>query len=189
VETARRIARPDSPGGSNPSNFEASQVSYNGATLDIGQFGAFCLPVLDAPYSDSTASANFVAAALANTPYSFKGVIYEILVYDRVLDQSERLLVYSYLSRKYRLEASLGQFFEGAGFGCYPAAVAAGYPYWYISKHPNTAGSRSVPRGISMGNMTIQALLSLYGLVYKSAGTRLSNGTVLTQDTYDTLGE
>jgi hypothetical protein len=189
VETARRIARPDSPGGSNPSNFEASQVSYNGATLDMGQFGAFCLPVLDAPYSDSTASANFVTAALANTPYSFKGVIYEILVYDRVLDQSERLLVYAYLSRKYRLEASLGQFFEGAGFGCYPAAVAAGYPYWYISKHPNTAGSRSVPIGISMGNMTIQALLSLYGLVYKSAGTRLANGTVLTQDTYDTLGE
>jgi hypothetical protein len=189
VETARRIARPDSPGGSNPSNFAASEVSYNGATLDIGQFGAFCLPVLDAPYSDSTASANFVAAALANTPYSFKGVIYEILVYDRVLDQSERLLVYSYLSRKYRLEASLGQFFEGAGFGCYPAAVAAGYPYWYIAKHPNTAGSRSVPRGISMGNITIQALLSLYGLVYKSAGTRLANGTVLTEDTYDTLGE
>jgi len=189
VETARRIARPDSPGGSNPSNFEASEVSYNGATLDMGQFGAFCLPVLDAPYSDSTASANFVTAALANTPYSFKGVIYEILVYDRVLDQSERLLVYAYLSRKYRLEASLGQFFEGAGFGCYPAAVAAGYPYWYISKHPNTAGSRSVPIGISMGNTTIQALLSLYGLVYKSAGTRLANGTVLTQDTYDTLGE
>jgi len=189
VETARRIARPDSPGGSNPSNFEASEVSYNGATLDIGKFGAFCLPVLDAPYSDSTASANFVTAALGNTPYSFKGVIYEILVYDRVLDQSERLLVYAYLSRKYRLEASLGQFFEGAGFGCYPAAVAAGYPYWYISKHPNTAGSRSVPIGISMGNMTIQALLSLYGLVYKSAGTRLANGTVLTQDTYDTLGE
>jgi hypothetical protein len=189
VETARRIARPDSPGGSNPSNFAASEVSYNGATLDIGQFGAFCLPVLDAPYSDSTASANFVAAALGNTPYSFKGVIYEILVYDRVLDQSERLLVYSYLSRKYRLEASLGQFFEGAGFGCYPAAVAAGYPYWYIAKHPNTAGSRSVPRGISMGNMTIQALLSLYGLVYKSEGTRLADGTVLTQDTYDTLGE
>ena len=189
VETARRIARPDSPGGSNPSNFAASEVSYNGATLDIGKFGAFCLPVLDAPYSDSTASANFVTAALANTPYSFGGVIYEILVYDRVLDQSERLLVYAYLSRKYRLEASLGQFFEGAGFGCYPAAVAAGYPYWYISKHPNTAGSRSVPRGISMGNITIQALLSLYGLVYKSAGTRLANGTVLTQDTYDTLGE
>jgi hypothetical protein len=189
VETARRIARPDSPGGSNPSNFAASEVSYNGATLDIGQFGAFCLPVLDSPYSDSTASANFVAAALGNTPYSFKGVIYEIIVYDRVLDQSERLLVYSYLSRKYRLEASLGQFFEGAGFGCYPAAVAAGYPYWYISKHPNTAGSRSVPRGISMGNITIQAMLSLYGLVYKSAGTRLANGTVLTQDTYDTLGE
>jgi hypothetical protein len=189
VETARRIARPDSPGGSNPSNFAASEVSYNGATLDIGQFGAFCLPVLDAPYSNSTASANFVAAALGNTPYSFKGVIYEILVYDRVLDQSERLLVYSYLSRKYRLEASLGQFFEGAGFGCYPAAVAAGYPYWYISKHPNTAGSRSVPIGISMGNITIQALLSLYGLIYKSEGTRLANGTVLTQDTYDTLGE
>jgi hypothetical protein len=189
VETARRIARPDSLGGSNPSNFAASEVSYNGATLDIGQFGAFCLPVLDAPYSDSTASANFVAAALGNTPYSFGGVIYEILVYDRVLDQNERLLVYAYLSRKYRLEASLGQFFEGAGFGCYPAAVAAGYPYWYIAKHPNAAGSRSVPRGTSMGNITIQALLSLYGLVYKSAGTRLANGTVLTKDTYDTLGE
>ena len=191
VETARRIARPDSPGGSNVSNFAASEVSYNGATLDVGQFGAFCLPVLDSSYAET--SANFVTAALANTPYSFKGVIYEILVYDRVLDQSERLLVYSYLSRKYRLDASLGQFFEGAGFGCYPAAVAAGFPYWYIAKHPNTAGSRAVPSGMSMGNITIQSLLSLYGLIYKSAGTRtrLANGTVtvLTEDTYDTLGE
>jgi hypothetical protein len=42
---------------------------------------------------------------------------------------------------------------------------------------------------MSMGNMTIQSLLSLYGLLYKSAGTRLADGTVLTEDTYDTLGE
>ena len=128
-------------------------------------------------------------AALGNIPYSFKGVIYEILVYERVLDQSERLLVYAYLSRKYRLEEVLGEFFEGAGFGCYPAAVAAGYPYWDVSKHPNSAGSKNIPRGTSMGNMKIQDMLSLYGLVYKSAGTKLSDGTVLTEDTYDVLGE
>ena len=187
IETARRIARADSPGGSSPLNFAASEVSYNENPMDFGRIGAFCLPVLDSSFSNSSTS--FASSALANAPLSFNGVIYEILVYDRVLDQNERLSVYAYLSKKYRLENVLGEFFEGAGFGCYPAAVAAGYPYWYVSKHPNTVGSKRIPQGISMGNMTIQDFISLYGLVYKSAGTKLSDGTVLTEDTYDTLGD
>ncbi|NDB82303.1 MAG: hypothetical protein EB127_06125 [Alphaproteobacteria bacterium] len=188
-QTARRIARPDSPGGSSPLNFPASEVSYNGNTFDIGRFGAFCLPVVDSPYSDSSSINNFITAALGNVSYSFNGVIYEVLVYDRVLDQSERLLVYSYLSKKYRLDQILAQFFEGVGFGCYPAAVAAGYPYWYVSNHPSKSGSRKIVEGISMGNIVIQDMLSLSGVLYKSAGTKLANGTVLTQDTYDNLGE
>ena len=40
----------------------------------------------------------------------------------------------------------------------------------------------------SFGEITVEDFVNLYGLVYKSEGTRLADGTVLTQDTYDRLG-
>lgn len=277
VETARRIARADSPGGSSPLNFAASEVSYNGNTLDVGRFGAFCLPVLDA---NSTSASNFVNAALGNTSYSFNGVIYEVIVYDRVLTPTERFVVYSYLSRKYRLDQVIPVDFDGVASGVYPSAALLGYSYWNIEKHPNTSQAsnilnnhaltltaantrflvgetlkQNIPAGAtiemlqgisfaagvcaegvitstaptrlgvkitkngfirgtsndrwvvgsvsgataflsgvslaapSFGEITVDDFVNLYGLVYKSKGTRLADGTVLAQDTYDRLGD
>jgi len=276
-EVSRRIARTDSPGGSSPLNFAASEVSYNGNTLDMGRFGAFCLPVLDA---NSTSASGFVNAALGNPSYSFNGVIYEVVVYDRVLTPTERFVVYSYLSRKYRLDQIIPFDFDGVASGMYPSAALLGYSYWDIEKHPNTTRAsnilnnyaltlttantrflvgetlkQNIPAGItiemlqgisfaagvcgegvitstapnrlavkvtkngfirgiqsdrfvvgsvsgataslsgvslataSFGEISVEDFVNLYGLVYKSEGTKLADGTVLTQDTYDRLGD
>jgi hypothetical protein len=182
VYTARRIARASSPGGSNLNNIAASETAYNSETISLGRFGAYCLPVLDCPYG--VTHANFVTYALANPSYSFKGVIYEVVIYDRVLTESERQIVYGYLSRKYNLDPVLPLNYTSS----HPSATLLDYSYWDISKHPNTAGSAKILAGTSFGNITIQDFLSLYGIIYKSAGTRLSDGTVLTQDTYTVLG-
>jgi hypothetical protein len=183
VFTARRIARPTSPGGSSINNIAASESTYNSETISLGRFGAYCLPVLDCPYG--VTHANFVNYALSNPSYSFKGVIYEVVVYDRVLTESERQTVYGYLSRKYNLDPVLPLSYATS----HPSATLLGYSYWDISKHPNAAGSAKILAGTSFGNITIDDFLSLYGVIYRSAGTRLSDGTVLTQDTYTVMGE
>jgi len=183
IITARRIARATSPGGSSINNIAASESAYNSETISLGRFGAYCLPVLDCPYG--VTHANFVNYALANPSYSFKGVIYEVVVYDRVLTESERQTVYGYLSRKYNLDPVMPLSYATS----HPSATLLGYSYWDISKHPSTAGSAKILAGTSFGNITIKDFLSLYGVIYRSAGTRLSDGTVLTQDTYTVLGE
>jgi len=183
ITTSKRIARPTSPGGSNSLNIAASESAYNSDGISIGRFGSYCLPVLDSPYGITTA--NFITYALANPSYSFRGVIYEVIVYDRVLSETERQIVYCYLSKKYRLDEVLPQTFTCS----HPSADILGYSYWDISKHPNAAGSASILSGVSFGNITIQQFLNLYGIIYKSAGTRLVDGTVLTEDTYTVLGD
>jgi hypothetical protein len=183
ITTSRRIARPTSPGGSSQFNIAASESAYNSEPVSLSRFGSYLLPVLDSPYGIT--SANFVSYALLNPSYSFRGVIYEVIVYDRVLTETERQVVYCYLSKKYRLDDVLPYSYTCS----HPSADVIGFAYWDISKHPNTAGSANILAGTSFGNITIQDFLNLYGIIYKSAGTRLSDGTILTQDTYTVLGE
>jgi len=183
IATSRRIARSSSPGGSSPLNLAESETVYNSETLSLGRFGSYVLPVLDAPYTES--EAGFVSSALSNISYSFKGVIYEVIVYDRVLTETERQVVYCYLSKKYRLDYVLP-----LSYTCsHPSATLLGFSYWDITKHPNAAGSPTILAGTSFGAITISDFLNLYGVIYKSAGTRLEDGTVLTTDTYTVLGE
>ena len=183
--TSRRIARPNSPGGIAANNLAAGEVSYNTDAFSIGRFGAYCLPVLDSPRSDSTASSSFVASALLNPSYSFLGVIYEVIIYDRVLSETERQSVYSYLSRKYRAETVMPSVYVSSR----PSAFGVTSGYWNISKHPNTSGSSKILAGASMGAIAIDDFGNLYGYVYKSAGTRGADGTVQTTDTYTLLGQ
>lgn len=187
IATSRRISRSSSPGGSSPLNLAESQTVYNTEILSLGRFGSYCLPVLDARHVET--SSGFVNAALSNISYSFRGVIYEIIVYDRVLSEVERQAVYSYLSEKYRLDYVLPLTYTSA----HPSASLLGYSYWDISKHPNAAGSQRIlatyGEGVSFGALSISDFINLYGIIYKSAGTRLEDGTVLTQDTYSVLGE
>lgn len=183
VTTSRRISRPTSPGGSSPLNLPASEAVYNSNEISIGRFGTYCLPVLDCPYG--VTHPNFVSYALANPSYSFRGVIYEVIIYDRVLNETERQIVYSYLSTKYRLDQNLSYSYSSAQ----PSAKVLGFAFWDIAKHPNSAGSPAILAGTSFANITIQDFLNLYGIIYKSAGNRLVDGTVLTEDTYTVLGE
>lgn len=181
--TSRFIARPISPGGSSTFNLAASESAYNSNEISIGRFGSYCLPVLDCPFGIT--HPNFVSYALSNPSYSFRGVIYEVIVYDRVLSEAERQIVYSYLSTKYRLDQNLSYSYSSA----HPSAKVLGFAFWDISGHPNSAGSAQILAGTSFGNITIQQFLGLYGVIYKSAGNRLVDGTVLTEDTYTVLGE
>ena len=185
ASTSRRIARSDSPGGVAANNRAANEVSYNTDSFNIGRFGAYCLPVLDSPYSDSTASSSFVASALLNPSYSFSGVIYEVIVYDRVLAETERQSVYSYLSRKYRAETVMPSVYVSS----HPSAFGLTNGYWNISKHPNSSGSSKIAVGASMGAIAINDFIAVYGYVYKSAETRLADGSVLSADTYILLGQ
>jgi hypothetical protein len=185
ANTSRRIATTTSPGGVTLGNNPAAEVSYNTNSFNIGRFGAYCLPVLDAPYSDSTASSSFVASALLNPSYSFNGVIYEVIIYDRVLAETERQAVYSYLSRKYKAETIMPSVYVSS----HPSAFGVTSGYWNISKHPNAAGSSKILAGASMGAISIEDFSAIYGYVYKSAGTRLADGSVLTTDTYIALGK
>ena len=184
LTTSRRISRPTSPGGSSTLNTAASESSYNSENLSVGRFGTYCLPVLDCPYG--VTHANFVSYALSNVSYSFRGVIYEVIVYDRILNEIERQMVYSYLSKKYNLDSVLPYTFPAA----HPSAsLLSSTGYWDISKHPNAYNSSRVLSGTTFGDITLKDFLSLFGVIYKSAGTRLSDGTVLTEDTYTVLGE
>lgn len=193
ASNARRIARTDSPGGSSLLNLAASEVSYNTADLSVGRFGAYCLPVLDAPYSDSVGSSpSFITSATQNVSYSFRGVIYEVLIYTRILNATERQMVYAYLSQKYRLDGVIPDTFTASHPSAEPfygTGTSAYKQFWDIAKHPNTAGSKAILPGVSFGTVSIAYLNSLYGLLYKSAGTRLGDGTVLNADTYTQLGE
>ena len=184
TSTSRRIDRPDSPGGDTLDNNPANEVSYNTDSFNIGRFGAYCLPVLDASYSDSTASSSFVTSALLNPSYSFRGTIYEVIIYDRVLAETERQSVYSYLSRKYRAETIMPSIYVSS----HPSAFGLTSGYWNIAKHPNKSGSSKIPIGVSMGSISIEDFTALYGYVYKSAGTRLGDGSIITTDTYIALG-
>ena len=183
-DTARRIATPGSPGGSSVFNLPAAEIAYNTNPISLSRFGSYCLPLLDSGVGITAAS--WVTNALNNVSYSFSGVIYEVIVYDRVLNETERHIVSSYLSRKYRLDRVLPASYAGSAPSGDLYGITTGF--WSISKHPNTIGSTRVLSGVSFGSVTIEDFINLYGVLYKSEGTRLADGTVLTEDTYERLG-
>jgi len=180
--TALTIARADTPGGSSPLNFGESPAILNANSTSIGRFGSYCLPVLDAPHG--TTQSGFITAALSNTSYSFSGVIYEILVYTRVLSPTERGVVVSYLSRKYNMQSS----FPSELAITQPSATPYGYDYWSIEHHPNLKGHPDFSPGSSFGNITTSVVNSMSGFLYKSEGT-VVDGVGLTADSYKSLGE
>lgn len=56
--------------------------------------------------------------------------------------------------------------------------------YWGIQPHPNTNGLDTIPKGAEFSGITLNRFFAMNETVYKSAGTRLSDGTVLGSDTY-----
>ena len=152
-----------------------------GVTLSIGRFGAIARSTVSSnnPFGDSS----WVSSAITNTPYGFRGVLNEVVVFDRKLQEEERQQIYGYLARKYKMDTKLPD--------SYYLAHASGYEkgltYWQIAHHPNSKNLLTVPAGISFTGITITNFLNMPETIYKSKGTVLSGGTVLTGDTYGYL--
>jgi len=70
----------------------------------------------------------------------------------------------------------------------HPSAYMMGLTYWNIEHHPNTKGITGLEAGVSFGNIVLQNFFSFPDSLYKSEGTVLSDGTVLTGDTYSNVG-
>lgn len=159
-----------------------SPVPVCGVTVDIGRFGV--IPRHDLVSSGTTGSNAWITQAITNTPYGFRGVLNEVIVFNRKLQETERQQVYGYLSRKYKMDAKLPEAFTRSRNSAYPF----GTTYWVISHHPNSRQLTTIPAGICFGGITLSRFMSLPSSLYKSSGTVLSNGTVLSGDTYSNTG-
>jgi hypothetical protein len=121
----------------------------------------------------------------ASVGLPFRGVINEVIVFDRALSESERQEVYGYLSRKYGdLESKLPEGMVSA----HPSAQQVGATYWEIQHHPNTKNTDALPRGFQFAGIPIRNMMTIPDEFYKSSGTKQANGTVLSGDTYSNVG-
>ena len=111
----------------------ASPTPTSGFTLDIGRFGVFLRPTVVVSGGHTFGNAAWINTAIQNTPYGFRGVINEVIVYDRKLTELERQMVYGYLSRKYKMDDKLPYAYETV----HRSAKVIHEPYWDIKPHPN----------------------------------------------------
>lgn len=162
----------------------ASPTPVSGFTLDIGRFGAFHRTTVTSSSSNVFGSTVWIRGATGNAPFGFRGVINEVIVFNRKLEETERQEVYGYLSRKYKLDTKLPNAYQAS----HPSAYVMGLTYWNIEHHPNTKGITGLQTGVSFGNIVLQNFFSFPDSLYKSEGTVLSDGTVLTGDTYSNVG-
>ena len=166
------------------SQFGADSTQINTSDIVIGRFGAHVRTTANS--TNTAGSAGWVTdltSGITNPPFSFAGVISEVIVFDRRLSEREREQVYAYLSRKYRLEDKLPD-----SLPVRRSADAAGTTYWVVENHPNTKDLSTIPYGAEFSGITIDSFLKIPDTIYRSEGTRLPDGTVLGGDTYDYLG-
>lgn len=163
--------------------YVASEEQYNASDILIGRIG--CHISAGATGSGTPGSQAWINSVLANTPsYSFGGIIHEVIVFDRKLTELERQQVYSYLSKKYKLDTTLPDSFRTS----HHSAFSHGYTYWQIENHPNTKGISAISEGADFGGITLGDFFSLPTQVYRSSGTVMPDGTVLGTDTYTDIG-
>jgi len=163
--------------------FAAGPEQFNPVDIILGRIGANVSS--GATGTGVTGSAAWITSLQTNTPsYSFGGVISEIIVFDRKLQEEERQQVYGYLSRKYNLDSKLPDSY----YLSHPSTSQSGATYWQIAHHPNAKNLLTIPAGISFAGITITNFLNMPETIYKSKGTVLSTGTILTGDTYGYLG-
>jgi len=163
----------------------ASPTPTSGFTLDIGRFGVFLRSTVSA--SGTFGSAAWISSAIGNNSYGFRGVINEVIVYNRKLGETERQSVYGYLSRKYKMNEKLPASYKSS----LPSAKSVGSYYWDIAHHPNTRGLNGITSGISFDNIKLLNFLKMPTTTYRSEGTIMSvisgtsvTRTVLAGDTY-----
>lgn len=170
---------------SEESQFSASEKQNSGGDITLSRFGTHLRSTADS--TTTTPTTQWVADLvnnIINPSFSFAGVISEVLVFDRKLTENERQEVYGYLSRKYNMDTKLPDTYKSS----HPSAYALGLTYWNIEHHPNTKGLSGLNNGISFGNIVLENFMLFPDSLYKSEGTVLSDGTILTGDTYSNVG-
>jgi hypothetical protein len=154
-----------------------------GVTVDIGRFGAYVMPYVVRPAAaGETGSLGWLTYPTSG--YGMIGVLNEVVVFNRKLTENERQQVYGYLARKYKMQESLPDSYTLSHNGAY----SVGMTYWMIEHHPNTKNTSTIPAGLSFSGITLNNFFYLPETVYKSKGTVLSDGTVLSGDTYSNIG-
>jgi hypothetical protein len=157
-----------------------------GITVDIGRFGAYIRTYIARPQPASGDTGSSAWLTYANTGYPAIGVLSEVIVFNRKLSETERQKVYGYLSRKYKMEKSLPDSYWRSHHSAY--SLDAGLTYWAIEHHPNNKSITTIPAGVCFGGITLSKFFKLPDAIYKSANTRLQDGTVLSGDTYSNIG-
>lgn len=164
--------------------FPASAEQYNTSPVTLGRLGGY---VRGSAVSASVpGSQAWVAGLTSNSAYSFRGVISEVIVFNRKLSAQEREEVYSYLSIKYGLNERLPSTMPGIRNSvAYEGRTAS---YWVVESHPNKKNTTALPYSVEFSGLTLSSFFTMPDLVYKSAGTGLANGTTLAGDTYSNIG-
>ena len=164
--------------------YGAGAVQYNSEPFTLSRMGAYVRTTANSTNTPGSAAwvTDLVNNGL-NPSFSFSGVVSEVIVFNRKLTPDERDTVYSYLSKKYGLDARL----PDTQSESHPSAATVNQSYWDIEIHPNTKGIAQFPAGTEFSGVCLSAMLKLPDLLYKSSGTVLANGNVLSGDTYDII--
>lgn len=163
--------------------FAAGPEQFNPVDIILGRIGANVSS--GATGTGVTGSAAWITSLQTNTPsYSFGGVISEIIVFDRKLQEEERQQVYGYLSRKYNLDSKLPDSY----YLSHPSTSELGLTYWQIAHHPNSKDLSTISDGSEFAGINVTDFFNMPELIYKSKDTVLSSGIALGGDTYGYLG-
>ena len=161
-----------------------SETPVCGVTVGIGRFGGYIKT--QASITDTTAgSAAWVYGATSGYYYGFRGVINEVIVFNRKLQETERQEVYGYLARKYSMDTKLPNSYTRS----HPSAYALGLTYWNIEHHPNTKPLKGFYPGLCFGNIKLATFFEMPDFMYKSIGTIQSDQSLTVVDTYNSIGQ
>lgn len=161
-----------------------SETPVCGVTVGIGRFGGYIKT--QASITDTTAgSAAWVYGATSDYSYGFRGVINEVIVFNRKLQETERQEVYGYLARKYSMDTKLPNSYKHS----HPSGYALGVTYWTIEHHPNTKPLKGFYPGLCFGNIKLATFFEMPDFMYKSIGTIQSDHSLTIVDTYNSIGQ
>jgi hypothetical protein len=163
---------------------DTQNVVYDGP-VRINSFNSVARVTTNTNPPGPFASSEFVNNIITATGYNGGVILNEVIAFNRKLSDYERQVVYGYLSRKYRdLENNLPDQY----YRTHTSTYEQGMTYWIIESHPNKKNLDTIPFGSEFSGLKVRDFLGVPDFVYKSAGTVLADGTVLTTDTYDNIG-
>jgi hypothetical protein len=161
-----------------------SNTPVSGVTMEIGQFGGYIRHFTNVNLA-SPGSASWIAGVTAEGNLGFWGVLNEVIVFNRKLQETERQEVYGYLSRKYKLDTKLPNSYTRS----HPSAYALGLTYWNIEHHPNTKPLKGFYPGLCFANIKLATFFEMPDFMYKSSGTIQSDQSLTVEDTYNSIGQ